>query len=394
LAQATQERILTAQQHILDQQESAFPRRRIQEMLEGDDDLTELTEAVWGALPSGEQIRLYTLRNAAGVEISITNYGGRIVTVKIPDRDGRFADVALGFDDLDGYLRKNPFFGALVGRYANRIANGEFKLDGTTYHLPRNNGENSLHGGLKGFDKVAWKTQSTHTKDGPALRLEYVSADGEEGYPGKLTAIVTYSLSDTNELSIEYEATTDKSTVLNLTNHSYFDLSGQGSGKILDHVATIYADRITPVNSHLIPTGELQPVDGTPFDFRQPTRIGERIDQDDQQLKYGAGYDHNYVLNRKSEGLQLAARVLDPASGRTVEALTTQPGMQFYTGNHLAESLVRGKGGVVYGFRSGFCLETQHFPDSPNQPQFPSTELKPGARFEQTTVFRFSVDGR
>jgi aldose 1-epimerase len=363
-------------------------------MLEGESELTQLAEEPWGALPSGEEIKLYTFRNSNGIEISITNYGGRIVTIKVPDRGGQFADVALGFDDLDGYLRKNPFFGALVGRYANRIAKGEFSLDGKTYKLARNNGENSLHGGLKGFDKVAWEAQSTDTEHGPALRLEYVSADGEEGYPGKLTAVVSYSLSDSNELRIDYDATTDKTTVLNLTNHSYFDLSGQGSGKILDHIATIHADRFTPVNSHLIPTGELQPVDGTPFDFRQPKRIGDRIDQDDQQLKYGVGYDHNYVLNRNGEGLQPAARVLDPASGRTIEVLTTQPGMQFYTGNHLAESLVRGKGGVVYGFRSGFCLETQFFPDSPNQPQFPSTQLDPGERFEQTTVFRFSVDGR
>lgn len=355
--------------------------------------MTELTEARWGALPTGEEIKLYTFRNASGVEISITNYGGRIVTIKVPDRDGRFADIALGFDDLDGYLRKNPYFGALIGRYANRIAKGEFKLDGKTYQLPRNNGENSLHGGLKGFDKIAWTSRSTSNEHGPALRLEYVSVDGEEGYPGTLTAIVTYSLTDANELRIDYEATTDKNTVLNLTNHSYFDLSGQGSGKILDHIATIYADRFTPVNAHLIPTGELRPVAETPFDFRQPKRVGERIDQDDGQLKYGVGYDHNYVLNRNGDGLQLASRVMDPGSGRTIEAFTTEPAMQFYTGNHLAESLVRGKGGVVYGFRSAFCLETQHFPDSPNQPEFPSTELKPGERFQQTTVFRFSVAG-
>lgn len=355
--------------------------------------MTNLTQARWGALGSGEEISLYTFRNGNGIEISITNYGGRIVAIKIPDREGRFTDIALGFDDLDGYLRKNPYFGAIVGRYANRIAHGEFKLNGKTYQLARNNGENSLHGGLKGFDKVAWNGQFTGRSQGPALRLEYVSVDGEEGYPGNLHTSVTYSLNDTNELRIDYEAATDKDTVLNLTNHSYFDLSGQGSGKILAHVATIYADRFTPVNSHLIPTGELRPVQETPFDFRRARRIGERIDEDDEQLKYGVGYDHNYVLNRNGPGLQLAARVAHPASGRTVEALTTEPGLQFYTGNHLAESLVRGKGGVVYGFRTGFCLETQHFPDSPNQPQFPSTELKPGERFHATTVFRFSADG-
>ena len=361
-------------------------------MLEGDDELIRLIEAPWGALPAGEEILLYTFRNAAGIEIEITNYGGRIVTIKTPDRNGRFADVALGFDNLDGYLHKNPYFGAVVGRYANRIAKGEFTLDGKTYHLARNEGENSLHGGLKGFDKTVWKAHIVQVNDAPALRLEYVSPDGEGGYPGNLTSAVTYSLNEANELRIDYEATTDKKTVLNLTNHSYFDLAGEGSSRVLDHVAAIHADQFTPVDSHLIPTGELRQVAGTPFDFRQPARIGERIDQNDQQLKYGGGYDLNYVLNPASRDLQLAARVVHPASGRVLEVLTTQPGIQFYTGNHLADSLVRGKGGVVYGFRSGFCLETQHFPDSPHHPQFPSTELKPGERFHQTTIFRFSVD--
>jgi aldose 1-epimerase len=353
--------------------------------------MPEITKIRWGVLPSGEEIDLYTLRNSNGVEASVTTYGGRLVTLKTPDRNGRFADIVLGFDDLDGYLKKNPFFGALVGRYANRIANAEFTLDGATYKLARNNGENSLHGGLKGFDKVAWKGEQISTPNGPALKLEYVSADGEEGYPGTLTATATYTLTDNDELRIDYAATTDKATVLNLTNHSYFDLAGQGSGDILDHIVTITGDRFTPVNAHLIPTGELRSVKGTPFDFTRPTRIGDRIDQDDEQLKFGVGYDHNFVLKPSGNGPFFAARAYHPKSGRTLEALTTQPGVQFYTGNHLAESLVKGKGGAVYGFRSGFCLETQHFPDSPNQPAFPSTELEPGQQYRQTTVFRFSV---
>ena len=351
----------------------------------------EITKSRWGALPSGEEIDLYTLRNTKGMEASITNYGGRLVTLKTPDRDGRFADIVLGFDDLDGYLKKNPFFGALVGRYANRIANAEFTLDGTAYKLARNDGENSLHGGLKGFDKVAWKSEQITTQNGPALRLQYRSADGDEGYPGTLTATATYTLTENDELKIDYIATTDKKTVLNLTNHSYFDLSGQGSGDILDHIVTIAADRFTPVNRNLIPTGELRSVKGTPFDFTQPTRIGERIEQNEEQLKFGIGYDHNFVVNHKGKGASFAARAQDPKSGRTLEVLTTQPGVQFYTGNHLADSLAKGKGGVVYGFRCGFCLETQHFPDSPNQPDFPSTELKPGEQYQETTVFRFSV---
>lgn len=353
--------------------------------------MSELIKSRWGALSSGEEIHLFTLRNANGIEASITNYGGRLVTLKTPDRDGRFADIVLGFDTLDGYLNKNPYFGALVGRYANRIANAEFTLGGRTYKLARNNGENSLHGGLKGFDKVAWKAEQIATRDGPALSLEYVSADGEEGYPGMLNAAATYTLTDKDELQIEYGAVTDKNTVLNLTNHSYFHLAGQASGDILDHIVTIAADRFTPVNAHLIPTGELRSVKGTPFDFTQPTRIGERIEQNEEQLQFGLGYDHNFVLNRSGAELAFAARAHHPKSGRTLEVLTTQPGVQFYTGNHLAESLARGKGGAVYGFRSGFCLETQHFPDSPNQPSFPSTELKPGQHYQQTTVFRFST---
>ncbi len=352
--------------------------------------MAQLKTQRWGALPSGEEINLYTFTNENGIEAAITNYGGRIVTLKTPDRDGHFADTVLGFDAADGYLKKNPYFGALIGRYANRIAHAEFKLNGKTYPLARNDGENSLHGGLIGFDKVLWQAEAGGGKE-PFLRLRHVSPDGDEGYPGTLTAEVTYTLTDSKELKIEYAASTQQTTVLNLTNHSYFDLAGQGSGSILGHVVEINADRFTPVNQHLIPTGEVRSVFGTPFDFTKATRIGDRIEQDDEQLKLGIGYDHNFVVNRGGSSLNFAARATEPKSGRVLEVLTTEPGIQFYTGNHLAESLVRGKGGVVYGFRSGFCLETQHFPDSPNQPNFPSTELKPGERYESATVFRFSI---
>ncbi len=347
--------------------------------------MSQITKQDWGQSLSGKPVYLYTLRNTKGTEAAITNFGGRLVTLKTADRDGSFDDVVLGFDDLGGYLRKNPYFGALVGRYANRIACGEFRLNGQTYHLARNNGENALHGGIEGFDKQAWES---HEIEGPALQLTYVSKDGEEGYPGTLTTTVTYTLTDENELKIDYSASTDKATVLNLTNHSYFDLSGQFAGEILQHQVTINADQFTPVNTHLIPTGELRKVEGTPFDFRKPMFIADRIDEDNEQLKLAWGYDHNFVLN--GSGLRLAARVYDPQSGRVLEVLTTQPGMQFYTGNHL-DGTVTGKGGVAYKFRYGFCCETQSFPDSPNQPAFPSTTLEPGQEFRAQTIFRFSA---
>ena len=353
--------------------------------------MNSITKEDWGHLPSGHSIDLYRLRNARGIEAAITTYGGRLVALKAPDRHGRMDDVVLGFDDLAGYLNPNPYFGALVGRYANRIAHGQFTLGGHSYKLARNNGENSLHGGLIGFDKVAWSAKPEDTSSGAALRLHYFSRDGEEGYPGNLDVAATYTLTDENELRIEFEADTDKDTVVNLTNHSYFDLAGQGSGKVLEHRAMINSDRFTPVNANLIPTGELRNVKGTPFDFLQPTVIGTRIDDNDEQLGYGKGYDHNFVLNGPAGQLSLAGRVVEPHSGRVLEVFTTQPGLQFYTGNHLRGS-TEGKGGAVYGVRSGFCVETQHFPDSPNQPAFPSTELKPGERFRQTTIFKFSVD--
>ena len=343
----------------------------------------------WGTDSSGQAVCLYTLTNSAGTEAKVTDFGGRIVSLKTTDRQGNFADIVLGFDNLDGYLKKNPFFGALVGRYANRIANGRFELNGHTYELARNNGPNALHGGLRGFDKVVWESQIVDTGNGLVLELEYVSKDGEEGYPGTLKTLVTYSLNEKNELRIDYRASTDKDTVLNLTNHSYFDLMGQFAGNILDHQVTIHADRFTPIDANLIPTGELRDVSGTPFDLRKPGPIGARIDEDYEQLKLGWGYDHNFVLNGR--GLRVAASVLDPATGRKLEVLTTQPGVQFYTGNHLDGS-VTGKGGVTYKFRFGFCFETQHFPDSPNKPDFPSTVLKPGDQFHETTIFRFSTE--
>lgn len=348
-----------------------------------------ITKSDFGKTAEGQVSELYTLTNSKGMKVTITNYGGRVVSVVVPDRQGKMGDVVLGFDNLDGYLGDNPFFGALVGRYGNRIANAQFKLDGKVYKLAQNNGPNSLHGGNKGFDKMVWSAKE-YSKNPPAVELTYVSADGEEGYPGKLTAKVIYTLTDANELKIDYTATTDKDTVLNLTNHSYFNLSGEGSGDILKEEMMINADRFTPVNSTLIPTGELRKVEGTPFDFRKPTAIGARIDGDDEQLKFGKGYDHNFVLNRTGHGLTLAARVTDPESGRVMEVLTTQPGVQFYTGNFL-DGTVHGKGGKVYPRRSAFCLETQHFPDSPNQPKFPTSELKPGQAYHHTTIYKFST---
>src|SRR5487761_329062 len=350
-----------------------------------------MERSVFGKMPNGQKVDLYTLTNHNGVRVKITNYGGRVVSILAPDRHGHLADVVLGYDTLDGYLTKqDPFFGAIVGRYANRIAKGRFTLDGVEYKLPINDGPNSLHGGPDGFDKKVWKVQEL-TQAQPAHALTYISKNGEEGYPGDLSVKVVYTLTDSNELRIDYSATTDKDTVLNLSNHSYFNLAGQGNGDVLKQVMMINADRFTPVDASLIPTGELRSVEATPFDFRKPTVIGARINQDNEQLKFAKGYDQNFVLNRKGNGLELAARATDPESGRVLEVLTTQPGIQFYTGNFL-DGTVHGKGGKVYGHRYAFCLETQHFPDSPNHPKFPSTELKPGHAFHQVTVFKFSTE--
>jgi len=336
----------------------------------------------------GRPVDLYTLRNAKGAEARISNYGGIVVSLKVPDRTGNLGDVVLGYDHLAGYLKETPYFGCLVGRYGNRIAKGKFTLNGVTHTLAVNNGPNALHGGLKGFDKRVWQASAKDGPGGPQLELRYVSKDGEEGYPGKLTVQAVYTLTEDNGLKLEYTATTDQDTVLNLTHHSYFNLAGKGD--ILSHVVMMPADRFTPVDSTLIPTGELKPVAGTPFDFRQPTAIGARINQADPQLKFGGGYDHNWVFPKRVGELTLLARVTEPGSGRVMEVWSTEPGLQFYTGNFL-DGKITGKGGWVYQFRNGFCMEPQHYPDSPNQPNFPTTVLKPGQTFRNTILYKFSA---
>jgi aldose 1-epimerase len=343
----------------------------------------------FGKTKDGQSVDIYTLTNANGVEARITTYGGIIVSLKTPDRAGKLDDIVLGFDSLDEYLKGHPFFGAIAGRYANRIAKGRFTLNGAEYKLAVNNGENSLHGGIVGFDKVVWKARPVPSKVGVALELAYLSKDGEEGYPGNLSVKVVYALTDKNELRIDYSATTDKDTVINLTNHSYFNLAGQGSSDILNHQLTINAKSFTPVDSTLIPTGELRPVKGTPFDFTQPAAIGARVNQDDEQLKFGGGYDHNFVVDGQTGVLRQAAKAVDPSTGRVLEVWTTEPGVQFYIGNFLTE--MKGKAGKTYNKRYGFCLETQHFPDSPNKPDFPSAVLKKDGEYKTTTVFKFSA---
>ena len=349
-----------------------------------------IKKSSFGKTLEGQAVDLYTLTNKEGMEVAITNFGGIVVSVKVRDRSGKVADVVLGYDSLDGYVKDKSYFGALIGRYGNRIAKGKFSIDGVTYTLAQNNGPNSLHGGTKGFNKMAWSAKEVSSKDGAALQLNYLSKDGEEGYPGNLKVQVVYTLTDANEIKIEYSATTDKKTVLNLTNHSYFNLAGQGTGDILGHELMLQADKFTPVDATLIPTGELRDVSGTPIDFRAKTAIGARIKNDDEQLKLGNGYDHNFVL-RRSGDLALAARVVEPNSGRVLEVSTTEPGIQFYSGNFLDGSAV-GKGGKPITFRTGFCLETQHFPDSPNHPDFPSTMLTPGQRYHSVTVYKFLTE--
>jgi len=344
----------------------------------------------FGALPDGRTVDLYLLTNDNSMRASITTYGGIVTSLTAPDRDGRFADVVLGFDDLDGYLAGHPYFGAIIGRYGNRIANGTFTLDDQTYALARNNNGNHLHGGITGFDKALWSAQPLPTTEDPQLRLTHISADCEEGYPGRLEVAVDYTLTHDNELRIDSSATTDKPTHVNLTNHSYFNLAGPGGKDILDHEVLINADHFTPVDDGLIPTGEIRRVDDTPLDFREPATIGARIDIDDEQLRFGSGYDHNFVLNRADRELSFAARVFEPTTGRVMEVLTCEPGVQFYTANFLNGSIT-GKGGTVYGRRCAFCLETQHFPDSPNRPEFSTTVLRPGEIYETTTVYRFSA---
>ena len=344
----------------------------------------------FGKTADGENVDVFTLTNNLGMQAKITNYGAIVVSLKTPDRTGKMDDVVLGFNDLDSYLKGHPYFGAIVGRYGNRIAKGRFTLNGVEYKLAVNNGENHLHGGIKGFDKVVWTAKEMRTKMGPALSLTYISKDGEEGYPGTVTATVVYTLTNNNELRLDYTITTDKDTVTNLTHHSYFNLAGEGNGDILNHILTLKAARFTPTDAGSIPTGELKVVAGTPFDFLKPTVIGKRIDEQDQQLQFGGGYDHNFIVNGKAGTLRSAATVYEPTSGRVLEVWTTEPGVQFYTGNFLDGTLT-GKSGKVYQKRFGFCLETQHYPDSPNHPAFPTTTLKKGATYRSTTVYRFKV---
>ena len=348
----------------------------------------------FGITPDEDSVQVFTLTNDSGVEVRLTNYGGIILSILAPDRQGDVEDVTLGFDSLSHYVERNPFFGALVGRYGNRIGDATFEIDGTRYVLAANNGPNHLHGGRKGFDKVVWQAEPFQHEGDAGVTLTRVSPHDEEGYPGNLDVRVTYRLTPDNELAIEYHATTDQPTHVNLTNHTYFNLGGHDSGDVLDHEVLLNADAITAVDAELIPTGELRPVSDTPFDFREPAPIGARIDDTtDVQIRHGGGYDHNYVLNRSDaspDSLMLAARVVEPESGRVLEVFTTEPGVQFYTGNFLDGSLT-GRDEVVYERRAGFCLETQHFPDSPNKPQFPSTLLRPGETYASKTIFRFDT---
>lgn len=345
---------------------------------------------VFGRTPEGEVVDLYTLTNTKGMEVKIANYGGIVVSLRVPDRHGQFDDVVLGFDRLEDYLKGHPYFGAIIGRYANRIAGGRFVLNGVSYQLTLNEGQNHLHGGLRGFDKVVWKARPVKSARGVGVRFAYLSRDGEEGYPGNLSVTVTYLLTEENELRIEYTATTDRDTIVNLTHHSYFNLAGQGRRDILDHLLQINAQYFTPIDANLIPTGEVRFVRGTPFDFTQLTPIGARIEASDEQLRFGRGYDHNWVLEGPPGVLRLAARVVEPSSGRVLEVWTTEPGLQFYSGNFL-DVTITGKEGRIYHQRYGFCLEPQHFPDSPNKPHFPSVVLRKGARYHTTTVYKFSV---
>ena len=345
--------------------------------------------AHFGHLPDGRAVEVFTLSNDNDMTVKILNYGGVITSITIPDKNGNCGEVTLGYDHLEGYLDKTPYFGAIVGRYGNRIANGEFMINGLKYTLVKNNGPHHLHGGTIGFDKVMWTAKEINMKGIAGVELEYLSGDMEEGYPGNLRTIVVYTLNNANKLKIDYMAETDKPTHINLTNHTYFNLKDGGATPHLGHIMQINADYITRVDKTLIPTGELWPVGGTPFDFRQPTPIGDRIDADHEQIKYGGGYDHNFVINGEAGQLRWCARVFETTSGRRLEVLTTEPGVQFYTGNFL-DGTISGIGGRVYHRRHGFCLENQHYPDSPNKPEFPSTLLHPGQHYHSTTIFKFS----
>lgn len=351
---------------------------------------TGITKESFGKTADGQSVDIYTLTNRNGMKARITNYGGIVVSLTAPDRDGKWADVVLGYNDLATYMKPPfPYFGALIGRYGNRIAKGRFTLDGVEYKLAVNNGENHLHGGIKGFDKVVWTGSEVRSPVGPALALTYLSKDGEEGYPGNLRVRVVYTLTNGNELKIDYQATTDKDTVLNLTHHSYFNLAGEGNGDILNHRLMLKAARFLPTDAGAIPTGEMRNVAGTPFDFLKETAIGTHINDEEEQVKIGNGFDHTWVINGLM-GLRQAATVFEPTTGRVMEVWTTEPGVQFYTGNYLDGTAI-GKSGKPYQRRNGFCLETQHYPDSPNHPKFPTTTLKKGQTFNSTTVYRFTT---
>ncbi len=350
----------------------------------------KVQEKEFGKMPGNIPVSLFTLTNTNNMKVEITNYGGIITSILVPDRKGILGDVVLGFDNLEGYLDKSPYFGCIIGRFGNRIAKGKFILDGKTYSMAVNDGPNHLHGGLKGFDKVVWTPETSEAGDEVGLKLSYLSKDGEEGYPGNLSVIVTYLLTNENDLIIDYLAETDKKTIVNLTNHSYFNLKDAGASSILDHELLIEADRFTPVDNTLIPTGEYRPVENTPFDFRKPAKIGTQFDSDNEQIKIAGGYDHNFIINGQPGELRVAAKAFESDTGRVLKVLTTEPGVQFYSGNFL-DGTITGKNGIVYKHRHAFCLETQHYPDSPNKPNFPSTVLDPGEEYHTTTIFKFSV---
>lgn len=346
----------------------------------------------FGKTKEGLSVKLYTLKNTNGLEAKITNYGGIVTSLSVPDKNGKMEDIVAGYNNLEDYVKASPYFGCLVGRYGNRIAKGKFKIDGKEYTLARNNGENNLHGGLKGFDKVVWNAKEKQTPEGAALELTYISKDGEEGFPGNLKVKAVYTLTNANELKLVFNATTDQKTHVNLTHHSYFNLAGPENGNIYDHEVMINADKFTPVDQTLIPTGELKAVKGTPFDFTQPQKIGARIDSNDQQLKFGLGYYHNWVINSSSKSaVNFMAKVTEPTTGRIMKVYSDKPGMQFYSGNFLDSSNI-GKEGKPYKHRYAFCMEPQGFPDTPNQPSFPSTLLKPGETYTHTIIYKFSAE--
>ena len=349
-----------------------------------------LTEEVFGKLDSGEEVYIYTLINKNGMKAKIINYGAVMVSLYAPDKNGNFEDVVFGFDELNGYVEDNSFIGTIVGRYGNRINKSKVTIDGTDFHLTPNEGENQLHGGPKGFFKVLWKAEPLTNDEASSLKMSYHSPDGEMGYPGNLDIEIIFTLTDDNGLKLDYNAVTDKPTVVNPTQHAYFNISGDMNNTILGDELQIDADYITPVDEHLIPAGKLMKVENTPFDFRTPHKIGERINDNNEQLKFGSGYDHNFVLNNYNGSVRKIGALYNPESGRLMEIFTDQPGLQFYSGNFI-NGTVKGKSGTIYNYRTALCLETQHFPDSPNQPEFPSTRLNPGEKYTQTVIYKFST---